>query len=348
MEVYFCVLIALGGIFLVRKSNLASTSKRKEILYVLAWIILLLVAGLRYRVGTDYVHYAVNYRYYQIRDISLLNQPALTVVAWVSSLIYDDYATWFFIMAVLTVVPVAYVVRKESIAPGLSTVFFVLLCCWHVSFNLVKQAAATAVIFMGFQFLRDRKFWKWCVICALATLFHVSAILMIPLYFLMTPRITWRHTLLLIAAGVVISLVYEALFSVMEFLRGSASETLDSTYGSEQLNILRVLVHCAPPALVTVLMKWHDKEDRQFATLYNISVFNAVLNVATANSAYLNRFAVYTSIFNVLFVPYLLKPFKKESRTWLWALILALYGVFWAYDLYKCSATVNFYWIFQR
>ena len=348
MIVYGGVLIALGFIFLLYNSNLARSRRVKNLLYALAWLILLLVSGLRYEVGTDYPHYIRNYSMYMNQSISLVNQPAMTVVAWVSSIIYDDYATWFFLMAMITMIPAGKAIKRDSSTVCMSTVLFVLLCCWHTSFNIVKQSAAMAFIMLGSKNLMDRKFGKWCLYCALAAMFHISAVLMIPMYFLIDNQVNWKRCLLMAASGLVIMILYDELFGLMGILRGTFSETSETGYGARDLNILRVLVNCAPIAMALVMRKYYDLKEKRFAVLFNLSFFNAVLNIATMSSAYLNRFAIYTIPFNALFIPYLVKPFKRKSRVIIWCVILVLYAAFFAYDLYKGSTTRTFHWIFER
>lgn len=348
MAVYFGVLGAVGCCMVLRRSNLARSRRMKDLYYALAWMILMFVAGLRYQVGTDYPHYVRNYSMYLERSLNLLQNPAMTVVAWISELLNGDYTTWFFIMSALTCIPVAVMLRKESVASGLSTVLFVVLCCWHTSFNIVKQSAAMAFIMLGFRHLMNRNFKRWCLFCVMGAMFHVSALLMIPVYFLIDSKVTWKRCVLLITVGIVITLAYESLFGLMGVLRGTTSESLASSYGARDLNILRVLVNCAPCVFALVLLKHYDLNDRRFCILFNLSLLNAVLNVATMGSAYLNRFALYTIPFNALFIPYLVRPFKKRSRGIIWSVLFALYTAYWAYDLYKGSTTRVFQWIFQR
>lgn len=348
MIVYFLVVFMVGICFTVRNSNLAVQKRTKEFWYILAWIILFLVLALRYNVGTDYPHYARNYRFYIAMDLDFSDALGASLIAKFGSIFYDDYAMWFFIMGVITVVPCALIIRRESIAVCLSSILYVVLCCWHTSFNIVMQSAATSVLLLGLPLLRERKFVKWCLLCLLATLFHVTAVIMIPVYFLITPKVTWTRSITLLFIGLAITLLYDELFALMETISGKASETVDSTYGSLQLNSLRVLVNCAPVVLALMLLKYLDLKDPKFCLLFNLSMFNAVLNIGTMNSAYLNRFTVYTIIYNALFIPYLAKPFKRKSRIIFWSVLLLLYGAFWAYDLYKCADTVQYYWIFQR
>lgn len=347
MKVYFSVIAVMGMLFAVRNSNVATTRRIKNTLFWLVWIMLILVTGLRYMVGKDYLHYSYNYIAYMRQPLDITDQLALTLTARLAHWIHDDYATWFFLMAVITYVPVALVLKKESIAVGLSTVFFVFLGCWHGAFNIVKQTAAMGFILWGYQYLRDRRFWPWCVACGVATLFHMTAVFVIPLYFLVGNTISGKKTLMTIVIGIAIAVSYDQLFALMRWMRETEGIGTGN-YSTHQLNILRVLVHCAPPVMVTLLMKHYDREDKAFCTLYNMAVLNAVLNVATMQSAYLHRYAAYTLPFGALFIPYLSKPFSKSNRILFWTVMFLLYGAFWAYDLYKGSTTVEFHWIFER
>ena len=347
MKVYFCVLVVMALLFTIRNSNLVSTQRIKNTVFWMVWIMLIVVTGLRYMVGTDYLQYSHNYKYYLSQDLSLTNQMALGLVARVASWIYDDYATWFFLMSIISFVPIAIVIKREGIAVGISTVFFVLLGCWHGAFNLVKQTAAVAFLFWGYPYLRDRKFWKWCITCCVASLFHMTAIMMLPVYFLVGNTISWKRVLVILGVGIFVALSYDKLFSVMEWMRDSDNIS-NQKYSQHQLNFLRVLVYCAPPLMASFCLKWYDRADKSFCVLYNISILNAVLNVATMGSAYLHRFVVYTLPFSALFIPYLSKPFKQKTRVLFWIAMVALYAVFWGYDLYKGSTTVEFHWIFER
>jgi len=353
MIVYLGVMACLGMLFTVRSSNLAQTERAKDMLYWFAWLILFLVVALRYNVGTDYKLYRSNFNNKYAATFSQIGKTdaalGADLITVISKLIWNDYATWFFIMAVFAVFPCALLIRRESIAPCLSTVLFVVLGCWHNSFNIVMQCASVGILALGYRFLRDRQFFKWCLICLLASMFHITTLVMIPVYFLVSSHISWRRILLLVGMGLLITVTYDELFSLMGTLSGnSMTESVDSSFGSNQLNIFRVLVNCAPAAMATVLLNYYDLKDKKFCMLYNLSLFNAVLNVGTMNSAYLNRFALYTIFYNALFIPYLVKPFKKNTRIFIWTVMLALYFVFWLYDLYKVPATKSFSWIFER
>lgn len=348
MVTYFSTLGAVS-ILLMAYGSKTISHRVKSILYFMVTAVLLCVAGFRYYVGTDYGQYVLNYSKYQVRDIALLNQPALAIIARLSAWIHNDYATWFFLMSAITVLPVMRTIYKESCCVWLSVIMYMFLCCWHFPFNIVKQGAAATILFAAYPFLRDRKFWKWSLLCILASTFHVTAILMIPVYFIAVPRITKMQTVLILCVGVVVLLSYDYLFEMVEVLKqGEGVLSEQSNLRVDNVNILRIIVHCMP-TVIYVLFHKHYTKNTGFSSLFNLSLLNTVLNIGSMSSIYLNRFCNYTIIFNVLFIPMLFQPIKKKrSAFWILPLALLFYFVFWAYDLYKGSRTVNYYWIFER
>ena len=347
MVVYFTMLFfAAGAIFVAEHVRMPKMMRQST--YMFVGMMLIFIAGFRHYVGTDYAQYVRNYSMYLSRSLSWSTQPALSVVAIVSKWIKNDYATWFFLMSLITVLPVLWTINKHSVAIGMSLIMYVLLGCWHFSFNIVKQSAAASFLFLGYGALKERKLLQWMIFCGIASMFHVTAILMVFVYFLVDSRITKKKTLLLIAIGIVILLSYDYLFEVASFLKqGESLVGINTGTRNNSVNILRILVNCAPILLTIMIWKKVDKNDPAFATLFNMSLLNMVLNVGSMNSIYLNRFCCYTNIYNVLYIPMLFKK-MKGYRKWFIVPILILYVVFWAYDLYKGSDTVVFNWVFNR
>lgn len=348
MSVYFTML-ALISILLVIYSYRGARKDLKKVLFILVTLILLFVAGFRYQVGTDYMQYQKSYSLYKLESLTLLSQPMLTIVALVAEFLYDDPATWFFLMSVITIVPVMKTIWNHSALVSMSILMYLFLGCWHYSFNIVKQSAAAAIIFAAYPALKNREFFKWCLGCAIAALFHVSALLMVPVYFLIGTRISTKRTIFIVAIGIAVTLSYETLFELIAFLKQGESVVQSGWKVSvREVNTLRILVNCVPILLFVMFYKHYDKENAEFAVLFNASLVNAMLNVASMNSVYLNRFCTYTNIFNILFIPMLFKPLRKKRTFWIPAVAVILYCAFWAYDLYKGSSTVVFRWIFDR
>ena len=176
-------LVTLGIILLSFAVN--KIQKSKILLCVFVCITLIVVAGFRYYVGTDYGNYIYDYQQTIQKGFhfSFFLQPALPMMALLCNRIGGGYELWFFLLSCITIVPVFLLIYKIKSPVYYPILFFLFLGCWHQSFNLVKQAAAASIVFYGYFYLRDKRFVKWLLCCLVASLFHITAILMVPLYF---------------------------------------------------------------------------------------------------------------------------------------------------------------------
>lgn len=314
------------------------------------FIVLVLIAGLRYMVGTDYTAYILNYENYKTESLLEFNKLGVRIIAHISMLIKDDYATWFFMMSLFSVGLSIIAIYRYSDYAVLSVFMFVFLGCWHGSFNLVKQYGAVAVLLIGQETVLKRDFKKWIIICGIAAIFHISALFLIPIYFLVTAEVNKKHVLMLAVIGIAISFGYEYLFDIMSFLKeGESTTSIDSSVGSRQVNIIRVAVACAPPLLMYLYRNELDFTKGKICIWANISILNAVFYIAARNSVYLTRFCVYTDVFNAFLLPSVWMGIKRPNdRKLVIASCLLLYCCFWLYDLSKGSTTSVFQWIFDR
>lgn len=323
--------------------------REKKICVICVALILILVAGLRYKVGTDYPVYVINYPRYKNASVLNLRYAGIYIIAKIASVLYDDYTTWFFLMSLFTVGGAVYAVYKYSSNFPFSILLYLFIGCWHSSFNVVKQCAAVTVLLLGQRFLFDRKFVKWVFTCLLAASFHISAVFMIPIYFLVTREINVRQLILMFAVAVIVSLSYDKLIDVMSSLKRLDVIDASKSVTTRSVNILRVLVSFAPVILACFFYRGKENENSQTMVLTNFSILNALLYFASMRSVYLTRFCLYTEAFNVFFIPHIISKSKLKTNKGIISFVcFVLYLAFWLYDLSKGSTTSTFHWIFER
>lgn len=346
MQTYFIVFIILIICWYLYRQPQRSF-RFQNFFYWVAVFILLFISGVRYKVGTDYGTYMYNFEWiYTKGDISITNQPALYVIARATELIHHDSALWFFVMAVITIIPIAIVIKKHSIDAMLSIIFFVLIGSWHFSFNIVKQCAAMSILFVGFEYLYNKDLKKWIIICLLATTFHLSALFMLPIYFVVDTNVNKKKIFISFISAIILSLSYDYLLSSFSNLKTEGRISMDSDDVQNSVNLLRVAVNCAPVLFILLFRKVYDFNDKKFVLCFNLSLLNVILNFVAFTSIYLYRIIIYTNVFNVLLIPYIAKPFNKSTRYIIMMVMILLYFIFWTYDLYKGEYTRNYDWIF--
>ncbi len=320
----------------------------------LSFLGLFLVAGLRWRVGTDYWQYASLYWSYSRVPINELFRLKLSnigsfgirTISIISRYTYDDSATMFFLVSLVTIGLCVFHIARTSKTFLYSILLFIFIGSWHGSFNGIRQYMAMAVIFAGSGFIIERKFWKYAIVVFLASLCHTSALVMLPVYFIVRRKVDYKQWFLLVAIGIIMISSYDILFKVSAIILDKQMISTNP-YMTKRVNILRVAISWAPLAIYYMVRRVYGK-DTESNFYINMLLVNAILRVGTMNSAYLMRIASYTGIFSSLAIPRLLECFDKKSAILLKILILGLYIIFWYIEVSKTPNLYHFKWIFSR
>lgn len=324
---------------------------RKPTVYfaVLIGILLILVAGLRWRVGTDYGGYMANYEGYAKNIWKALigyKEPGICVVANIGKLIYDDYATYIFLCSVFTIGAFVMQIYKYSKMYPVCIMLFLFIGTWHGSFNGVRQYLAAAVLILGHRFIIDKKFVKYALIVFIASLFHTSALVMILPYFLLNRKISFKNMLIIVIGTIIIRYSYDFVFDLVGLYKGH--EVSMSSYTTNSVNILRIGVAYAP---LLVFLVFGDKKDLSKEETFYINgiILNAFAMFATMNSTYLARAGIYTEIFPVIGYGYLLGRIKDNRlRNIIVAVVLILFAAYWWYSISISPDLKTFKWIWNR
>ncbi len=323
-------------------------SKVTSTLLIISVIPLVFTAGFRYGVGTDFGAY---YKANEIfggnvwEKIKTLHEPGISILIEIVNIFTRNGGAYIFAFAFLTIVPTAYVLLRRSDKYTLIMLLYVFCGCWHGAFNGVRQYLAATVILLGHRYILDKKFVKYAIAVFIAYCFHSSAIIMIIPYFVMRNKINYRNIFLLAIGTLIVSANYETVFSFVGLLKDK--EVVMDIYATTSVNILRVLANCAPAILAVVLYIKRDPTPEQ--TFYiNGLIVNAAAMVAASNSAYLARISIYTSLFIPMGLPKLIRLKDKNLEKVLWIIIIALFALFWYYEVSTYPSLNQFTWVWER
>ena len=311
---------------------------------------LAITSGLRYYVGTDYYAYYNGLNSYGKalkRSLLALNEPMLPLIATTLRLFTSDGAWFVMACAVLTMCLLLIPQYKYSSSFLFSTLLFILVGNWHSSFNGVRQFLAAAIVFAGHRYIFERNFKKYALVVFLAFCTHRSAIVMIVPYFILNNRLSVKNILLLVGGTMLLSANYDTVFKFIGFLKETDMAIGDQGYYAKSVNILRVLVACAPAILCFVLY-FNTKVTSEDVFYINALIMNGAAMIATSNSAYLARLGIYTNVFTPLAKAKLIRKDNRAVQTFLRIGIVALYYVYWYTEVSKSSSLRYFHWIWER
>jgi len=314
--------------------------------------VLVFVAGFREGVGTDYWAYARNFNDYSSNvwnSIINFDEPGIKIIAYISSLFHNHYGTMMLISSIITVGLSVYTIVKSSRLFFLSVLLYIFIGAWHGSFNGVRQYLAAAIIFFGHKHILNKEFKKYMIIIFIASIFHISALTMIVLYFVPKKKIKIYHIIILFLISLIGFFTYDHIFqiitSIFNVFRGTPF--VMNEYVIRDVNFFRVLTAIAP-VIFYVLFSNKKSLNNQDNFYINILFLNAMVFIISSNSAYLARFTIYTNIFTTIAFPRLLKGMNKNIKVLIIMLILFLYFIFWFIEVSSSPDLYNFNWIFNN
>ena len=355
--VYWCVLLAVIILGITAEANPKTILSRNgqsavrpdPIAALLLALVLILVAGFRYRVGTDYDAY---FRWHVgdwsevFQDFIRFREGGFSLLAKLSRLLWDHGQSLIFISAAITIGLYAWTIYRYSPMYLLSMLLYLFLGQWQGSFNGIRQYLAAGILFAGHRLILEKKLWQYLLVVLAASLFHVSAVVMIVPCFLFNRKADIPQLALLALGAVVIRFSYSIVFSLIGSLRDKAV-SVNSAYASTGINVFRILTAFIPVAIFLVLCRKNDLS-REQNFYVNALFFHAFSMLASMGSSYLGRIGIYTGATTIIGYGHLLLLIKEErSRSLTFFLVLGVLFAYWLYSVYA-GKIGQFRWIFSN
>ena len=328
----------------------AGIQKNRDIKIFLSVVIatLTITAGCRYFVGTDYGNYKTMYEadYSKRTFLDLLNfdEPIFPIIGKISYLLFDGYFPMFFVASIITVGLYLHSTYKETTDFIFVTLLYIFAGIWDGGFNGIRQYIAITIVFMGRRFIAERRFWKFLLVCGLAFLAHKSAVFFVLIYFVYSEEFNTVRLLIVTLITIAVSRSYETLFDIVGWIK--EEEYVINGYSAKHVHILRVLAGCAP-AVLAIYYGFAKKLKKEQVFYAYMLIANAATWIATSDSAYLARLALYTGAFVPLGLSSILESAEKRHRNAMKIVVVILFAIFWFYEVIVSPDLRDFEWVFS-
>ena len=217
------------------------------------------------------------------------------------------------ILALCQILPVIFVFRKYSVSYMVSAYLFVASGS-HIGWmmNGLRQFLAVAIVFAGTGFIIKRRLIPAIALILIAATVHTSALVMLPVVFIVQGKAWNKKTLLYIVAAVIAMFVFSRRVDLMDaLLQGTEYEgavEIWQSMGDDGASPIRVLVNAVPVILAFYARKVIDKKADP---VLNICINMAVINLGiyliamVTSGVMIGRLPAYVSLYTYILLPYL-------------------------------------------
>jgi transmembrane protein EpsG len=186
---------------------------KTDFLWIPILLILIAFGGLRYGVGTDYDSYCTIFANIHEDWYNILYNGTERGYVWLNRIVslYTEDPQWiiFITNGVISCLGVHCLRKYGKCAPFGLFIFFTTL--YYYSFNIIRQGMAAAWILLAFCYARDRRYVASLVTCILASFFHQTALMMIPVIALMQFRYQPSWYFIFFAVAALCTLLHEQI-----------------------------------------------------------------------------------------------------------------------------------------
>lgn len=166
----------------------------KKIGIIISAIPPILVASIRYNVGTDYITYS-NFQFPTVLSGQDKNfdivEPLYQVIIYIGHFFDNNFMfygypyQWIFILTHILIVGfVFYGIYLQIEYISLPILLFFISNFYFTSLNAMRQGIGIAIFFFALQYIFSKDWKRYFFWCAIATGFHISSIMFFPIYFI--------------------------------------------------------------------------------------------------------------------------------------------------------------------
>lgn len=310
-------ILALGWLGIYQKTK----EQNSDYYLVFAGLVLLLFMGLRGDFTIDYGNYAQifpRYSKYTLNQIALLEKEPLfaLLIKWVGR--YSDHFQFYhFALSAMVCVPAFIAIKRSSKNYLLSVFFFFAITYYIEAFNIVRNCIAISIVLIGYPYLINKRFIPWVICVFIATGFHMSAIILLPLFVLFLVPANGKRVVLLAALVLLMVLKYDKVLLFFQNELGFYSNYTEKSYGmwaqifadiSKKRLLVRTSVYVAYFAML--VMKKELLDERIYLGILSIGIYILQFQIFM-----FYRYDLYLLAFFIFLFPNTFEEFEFHKKT---------------------------------
>lgn len=313
---------------------------RHKLIVGISLAIPIIIGGLRYGVGTDYFNYIKVYE--SLTSLNLIEFLSLTnsnielgfyILAQISHFFTDSPIFLFTISSFLTILFFYLGLKRYELKHPVLVYFLFLLTIYPITFNGVRQGIAASICFFAISFLIKQRALPYFLWILAASLFHTSALFLIPLYFIAIfvkrsqNQAFYVYIFKLATLSIAIIILLPQLFNFLDAIPYFEKYNQYQVMEAEGNNYT-FYIKLAILGAVIAFSKWLIPRN---SILYLYALCFALLETLTLYLGFISdpikRISLYFSFFSLILMSNFVDIFKDNTGKTVMYIIVIGYGV---------------------
>lgn len=314
-EILLIIIILLH--FILNKTKLKKYNENNILFYMLIFAIFTIVQGFRaYSIGTDTKHYVEIYNTIKNSSwLEILSRRAVNIEIGFGALmkliaICNLPARYFLIIIAMIINGgFIYFIYKNSKNPLLSILIFMGTEFFTLSFTALRQMTSVVIILYAYMFIKEKKNIKAFLTIILASFFHTTALIFIPVIIFNYIKINKKSLEIIVGLFLILQIIGMPIlqFVIENTTYAKYLATNGASGGETQLIVMIIYTIIG----LTIYYKNDKKGTDNILILIMITAI--YLQSFACRIQLLGRLTWYFYIFNVIYLPNLISYIKQRK-----------------------------------
>lgn len=251
----------------------------------------------------------------------------------------------FLLIVTSVVINIIYIKKLHKYSKDVPfSLFLYFVLSYMGTMNGLRQTLAASIAVLFFEWIVEKKTFKYLILILLLSLIHKSVLICIPVYFIVKGKFFNKGVKLSIIFSLAMLLAPGKIILLLEEVLG------DSGYASylastEGMSGFRFLVS-GVPILLIVLYHFYcrdlKKTNDDFIVMQNLCIVNFAIGIMALKILFFGRITMYFNIYSLILIPTLIRRiFKSRDAFLIKTCAIILYSLYFAYQIRAYGGYMN-------
>ncbi len=315
-----------------------------------SFFILFFISAFRGDFNTDYRNYTYLFELYNRYDLFDALQSGRTETGYIFlnrliGFFTNDPLYLFIIVSFIILVCFYSQFNRYSTYIWLSILMFVAVGSYYPSFNIIRQVLAAAILFSGSKYLYERKLLKYLLVITVASLFHITSLIMIFFYFILNFKFRLKNIMFIFFMSIFLMLFLD---NIISFVQIHFYQTYsESSYGMTGASFNSALLPIALLIFSLFNYKKIDFNNNAQRIWLNAVIFYAVFKILGLQVHLIERLSHFFSPYVLLLIPLFFSKMKHKELRIIYIMVLVFMLILYHYIVYSGTDFDPYYFIWN-
>lgn len=330
-------------------------SVSKEYKYIKAslfsfFVGLLIILSLRNKVvGRDVVGYLGYYNIISSTTWSSLFtstdlEPGYVLFNKLISLISTNSIWFLFITSLIMLLPLALIYANETKRPFLTIVLFLNMTIFTLIFSGIRQSMAIVIGMIAYLFVKKGKVFPFLFFVALASLFHMSALILLLMYPAYWIKVGKVQLILLMLSFAVIFIFKEKVFNFILSLLNKKYQN----FGTQSTGAFNFLIMLVAFCIFSIVFTNENDAPKQVVGLRNFLFISLFIQLFAPISTMAMRFGYYFLVYIPILIPQIItqkvtivSPVRRFAISFIACFLVVFFTLYFYYRGYSSNDSLD-------